>query len=128
MQILENPTLLKTLYLTVFWKCQGEVDIHGKNMRGDPPKSQNLFTKIVFIPTCLNFSHFQSTLHLMQYTYQDIFFYCSKQFLNSSILIPFSASAGFLFHLFYISKMFPFEDIFHLGKQTTKKVARGKMG
>ena len=26
-----------------------------------------------FILTCLNFSHLQSTLHLVQYTYQDIF-------------------------------------------------------
>ena len=28
----------------------------------------------------------------MQYTYQDIFFHCSKQFLNSTILMPFSSS------------------------------------
>ena len=41
-------------------------------MRGTPQK--NLFIKnIVFIPTCLNFSHLQSTLHLMRYTYQDLF-------------------------------------------------------
>ena len=27
----------------------------------------------VVIRTCLNFSHLQNTLHLMQYTYQDPF-------------------------------------------------------
>ena len=42
--------------------------------KGVPPKTQNLFIKTcVFILTCLNFSHLQSTLHLMQYTYGDIF-------------------------------------------------------
>ena len=42
-------------------------------MRGDPPK-WNLFIKnCLFILRCSNFSHLQCTLHLMQYTYQDIF-------------------------------------------------------
>ena len=47
------------------------------------------------------------------------FFHCSEQFLNLSILMPFSAFAV-LFHLFHISKMFPFEDFFHPGKHTQK--------
>ena len=64
--------------------------------KGVPPKTQNLFIKTcVFILTCLNFSHLQSTLHLMQYTYGDTFFHCSKQFLNSLVLMPFSAYAIF---------------------------------
>ena len=46
--------------------------------------------------------------------------------MNSSILMSFSASAIFLFHFFHMGKTFPFEDFFHLGKQT--KVTRGKMG
>ena len=42
--------------------------------KGGPKKPQNLFLKsCVFILTCLNFSHLQSTLYLMQYTYQDLF-------------------------------------------------------
>ena len=41
---------------------------------GEPPKTQNLFiTNCVFILTHLNFSHSQSMLHLMQYTYEDLF-------------------------------------------------------
>ena len=43
-------------------------------MRRYPKIPKNLFIKnCVFILTCLNFSHLQSTLHLMQYTYQDVF-------------------------------------------------------
>ena len=50
-------------------------------------------------------------------TYWDIFSHCSKQFLNLSILMPFSASAIVCFHHLPIRKTFPFQDIFHLGKQ-----------
>ena len=43
-------------------------------MREDPQNPQNVFIKdCVFVVTCLNFSHPQSTLHLMQYIYRDIF-------------------------------------------------------
>ena len=41
-------------------------------MKGDPRKPE-FIKDCVFILTCLNFSHFQNTLYLMQYTYQDIF-------------------------------------------------------
>ena len=44
-------------------------------------------------------------------------FHCSKQFLSSLILMPFSASCHFLFHLFHMGKMFPFEDFFHRGNK-----------
>ena len=46
-------------------------------------------------------------------------------FLNSPILMPFSAFAIFLFHLFHIGKTFPFEDFFHSEEQ--KKVTRGEI-
>ena len=43
--------------------------------KGGTQKTQNLFIKnCAFILTCLNFSSLQSTLHLMQYTYQEAFF------------------------------------------------------
>ena len=42
-------------------------------MRRDPETLELLNEKLCIILTCLNFSHPQSTLHLMQYTYQDIF-------------------------------------------------------
>ena len=63
------------------------------------------------------------TLHLMQYTYQGVFLHCSKQFLNSSILMPFTVPAIFLFHLFHIGKTFPSENFFHPGE--TKKIPLG---
>ena len=47
--------------------------LHGDYMRAHPPK-WNLFIKnCAFILTCLNFSHLQSMLHLMQYTHQNFF-------------------------------------------------------
>ena len=52
-----------------------------------------------------------------------LFFHCSKvfEFVNLSILMPFSISAIFLFHLFYIGKTFPLEDIFSY-RETNKKM------
>ena len=44
------------------------------SMYGGTQKHQNVFIKnCVFILKCLNFSHLQSTLHLIQYTYWDVF-------------------------------------------------------
>ena len=40
---------------------------------GGPQKLEFTYKNYVFILTCLNFSYLQSTLHLMEYTYQDIF-------------------------------------------------------
>ena len=48
-----------------------------------------------------------------------LFFHCSKQFLNLSLLMPFR----FLFHLFHIGKMFLFQDFFHPWKQTKKSLS-----
>ena len=102
---------------------------HGKSgvflFKGWPKKPQNLCINNFVFLTCLNFSHLQSTLYLMQYTCQDIFFYCSKQFLNLLILMPFSASTICLFVCFTSStsaKHFPLRTFFiwvkkgHLGR------------
>ena len=56
----------------------------------------------------------------------ETFSHCSKEFSNLSILMPFSGSAGFLFHLFHIGKMLPCEDFFHPGKQKKKKSCLGQ--
>ena len=42
-------------------------------MRRDPQNIIYLLKNCVFILTCLNFSHLQSTLHLMQYTAERFF-------------------------------------------------------
>ena len=70
-------------------------------------------------------SHLQSTLHLMQYTYWDVFSYCSKQVFNLLILMPFSASAIFVSSLTHRQHVFLW-GLFHLGRQ--KKVACGEIG
>ena len=50
------------------------------DMRGTFQKG-NLFIKnCVFILTCLNFSHLQNTLHLMQCTYWDMFYIAQISF------------------------------------------------
>ena len=82
-------------------------------------KKQHLFIKnCVFILTRLNFSHLQSTLHSMQYTYRDVFLYCSQQFLNSLIWMPFSASAIFYFTSFTSAKHFSLRTSFILGNKS----------
>ena len=98
--------------------------IAASNTRGDP-KTLSLFIKYcVFILTCLTFSHLQTALHLMQYTYRDVFFHCLKQFLNLLIWMPFSTSSVFLFHLFHIDKTFTFKDSFLPGKQKKSTLGR----
>ena len=90
---------------------------------GGPKTNQNLFIKnCVFILTCLNFGPLQSTLHLRQYTYGDMFPTAQKsfwahQFWCLLVLLPF-----FVFH---ISKMFSFEAFFNSEKE--KKIVQGKM-
>ena len=41
-------------------------------MRGTQKTPEFIYKTCVFILTCLNFSHLQSTLYLMQYTYQNV--------------------------------------------------------
>ena len=79
-----------------------------------------LLKNCVFILTCLNFSHLQSTLHLMQYTYRDIF-PLLQSFWTCQFWCLLKCFCRFLFHLFHISKMFPFEVFFHQRKQINKK-------
>ena len=75
----------------------------------------------VFILTCLNFSHIQSTPCLMHYTF-EMFFPLLRTVLNLSILMPFSASAVFCFTSSTWEKRFPLR-IFSPRK--LKKVAQG---
>ena len=78
---------------------------------GGPPKMEFIYKKCVFILTCLNFGHLQSTLHLTQYTYQG-FFHCSKQFLNALIFRSFSTSAIVCFTSSTSAKCFPLRSFF----------------
>ena len=71
--------------------------------------------------TCLNFSHLQSTLHWMQYTYRDIFSTAQNSFRTCQfwcLLLPL---------LFFVSPLPPRWNVslwgvfHHPGKQTNKK-------
>ena len=75
---------------------------------GGPKTSQNLFIKnCVFILTCLNFSHLESTLHLMQHTCRVGVFHCSKQVLNSQLDVFYVGSTHLVrFHRFTAGEEF----------------------
>ena len=93
----------------------------GTHVRGYPKIPQNLFIKnSVFILTCLKFSHLQR-VSIWCNTPIEIFFPCSKLFFSLLILVIFSASVVYLFHLLFICKTFPFGFFFILGNK--RKVA-----
>ena len=90
--------------------------------REGTPKPHNLFIKhCVFICMCLNFSHLQSTLHLVN-TPIKTFFHCSKQFFNSFTLMPFSASAVLCYTSSTLSGFVFLWGLFNWGN---KNVAQG---
>ena len=85
-----------------------------------------IFKNCVFILTRLNVSHLQSTLHLMQYTYEDIFSTAQNNFWIWWFWCLL-ASAVFLFHFFNTSKTF-FPLRTYLIQKNKKKVSWGKIG
>ena len=88
-----------------------------------------IYLKCVFIPTCLNFSHLQSTFSLFGAIHLSrCLFYHSEQVLNSLILMPFSASAIFCFASSPSAKHFPLRTFFIRGKQTNKNGCSGQSG
>ena len=91
-------------------------------MRGTQ-KKKFIYKKCVFILTSLNFSHLQNTLHLMQYTYQDVFFTAQNSFWTGSFWCLLGL-LQFLFHPFHIGRGFSFEEFCHPGKQKESLVAK----
>ena len=86
--------------------------------KGRSPQAQNLFIKYcVFILTRLNCSRLQSTLHLLQYTYRDVFSMSQNSVWTRRFWCLFVLLHFFLFYLFHISNTVLFEDFFHSGKQ-----------
>ena len=82
-----------------------------------PPKN-NLFIKnCVFILTCWNFSHLQSTLHLMQYTYQDIFSTAQNSFRTLHFWCLLVLLQFFCFTSSTLAKCFPLRTFFIWGSQ-----------
>ena len=75
---------------------------------------------MLFTLTCFNFSHLQSTLHLMQYNYGDIFSIAQNRFWTwfwcLLVLLLFFALP--LPHWQNVT----FEDFFHLGKQKNSRL------
>ena len=91
-------------YLPLELRCMGS------NTWRRSKKSGIYLLKLFIYCSCLNFRPLQRTLHLMQYTYWDVF--STVQFLNSSILITFSASDIFCFTSSTWRKHFPLRTFF----------------
>ena len=94
-------------------------------MRGTQKNWSLFLKKCVFTLTCLNFSQLQSILHLMQYTYWDIFStsqnsFWTLQFWCLLVLLPFFVSP------FPRQQNVSYEDFSHPGEQ--EKVAWSEMG
>ena len=95
------------------------------HMKGDPPKTWNLFIKhCVFILTCLNFSHLQSALQLLQHTNRDIFSTAQNSFWTHPFWCRLVLLTLFVSSLPHWQKHCPLRNFFHPGKQ---KVAGGEM-
>ena len=93
--------------------------------RGGTPKMEFIYKNCVFILTCLNFSHLQSPLHLMQFTHWDFFFTAQNSFWTPRfwcllVLLPFSPTS------FTLAKCFPLRTFFIQGNKI--KVAQGEIG
>ena len=93
-----------------------------KCTREDPPKTQSLFIKKLCIHSYVfklqsptKYSPFDA-MHLSRH-----FFHCSKQVLNP-ILMPFSVSDCFLFHLSHIDKKSPLRAFFIQGNNKKKSL------
>ena len=109
--------------ISVSWFWWGS---NGYIWQGTPSKTEFIYKNCVFILTCLNFSHLQSTLHLMQYTYQGVFStaqnsFWTRQFWCLLVLLPFFVSP--LPHQQNTSLW----GLFSSG-ETKKKVSEGEMG
>ena len=95
-------------------------------LEGEPPNPQNLL-KIVYshmfkLQSPSKYSPFDA-IHLWRH-----FFHCSKQFLNLSILMPFSPSATCCFTSSTSAKCFPLRNFFIWGNKQTKKLLWARVG
>ena len=81
---------------------------------GAPQKPPEFIKNFVCILTCLSFTHLQSTLHLMQYTFQDVF----STAQNSFWTCPFGCLVvllQFFFTSSTLAKHFPLRTFFIQG-------------
>ena len=86
-----------------------------------PKTTRNLFIKhCIFVLTCLNFSHLQSSLHLMQHTYWDTLSTAQKSFWTCRFWCLLVLLMFFCFTSSTLAKHFPLRTIFIQGNKQTK--------
>ena len=101
-----------SLKLSSLWNTERHPGTCRNGYKGGPKTPQNLFVKncvysyMFKLQSPSMYSPFDA-IHLLRW-----FFYCSKQFLNLSILMPFSASALFCFTSSTSTKHFPLRAFF----------------
>ena len=108
------------------------------NTTSHPTRNKSLSTRedpknpeIIYKVLCIYFYMFKLQLPAKYFPFDAIhlwrrFFHYSKQFLNLSILMPFSASAGFCLTSSTSEKRFPLRTFFI--RETKKKVTLGEIG
>ena len=87
------------------------------------PKKQNLLIKIVYSFSRLNFNHLQSTLHLMEYTYWDVFSTTQNRFWTPWFLCL------LVFLPFFCFTFITWKNISHwrlFSSEETNKVTQGE--
>ena len=94
------------------------------DVRGDPKTPEFIYKKCVFTLRCLNFSHRQSTLHLMQSTYWDVFSTDQNSFWTHQFWWLLVLLSLFVLPLPQQQNIFLLGLIFHPGKK--KIVTQGK--
>ena len=125
-----SPLFTITIYIYIYLCVYAYVNIHACIFiylyEGGPPTLEFIYKKV-----CIYFNMFKlrspsKYSPFDEYTYEDIFSHCSKQFLNSSILMLFSAPAIFCFTSSISAKCFLWGHF--SSRETKKKVTQGKIG
>ena len=80
--------------------------------KGPPKHATYLLKSCVFILICLNFSHLQSTLHLIQHTYQDVFCTAQNSFWTCRFGCLIMLLSLFCFTSSTLAKCFPLRTVF----------------
>ena len=93
----------------------GFSNFHERYTQGGPPQNKFIYKKLCIYSYTFKFQSPSKyppfdAIHLWRH-----FLHCTKQFLNSSILMPFSVTAVFGVTSFTLAKCFPLRTFFTLG-------------
>ena len=105
------------------WHAISTVNILLTYLQGGTQKTELTYKNCVCILTCLNVSHLQSTLHVMQCTYGDVF----PLLKTVSELIDFDAFWCFC-HFFLVSPLPHGQNVSPWGLYSSRETRKGSLG